>query len=84
MIDHYIRQLIRDEVRAAVKEALETKAPSSLALLEPDDAAKLMGVTRTTIIRWARRGEIPHRRTGRGYRFVAAELQAWSDRRKAG
>lgn len=43
------------------------------------DAATLAGhlsVTRETVLRWARTGDIPHLRAGRTYRFRESEVIA--------
>jgi len=71
---------LRAIVRDAVREELASK-PAGLALLKPEDVAKMLDVTRETVLEMARRGEIPHKRCGRYYRFAEAELQQWAARR---
>ena len=46
-------------------------------LLTPLEVASLCPLAPATIIAKARDGRIPHRRIGRTYRFVPAEIRAW-------
>ena len=57
---------------------------STDCLLTPEEAGRLLGVRRRTVIAWARRGEIPHivlkrGRDGRAavVRFNSKKLREW-------
>jgi excisionase family DNA binding protein len=46
-------------------------------LLSDAEAAQLLGLHPKTVQRMARRGEIPHYRFGKYYRYRASELNEW-------
>ena len=46
-------------------------------VLTADEAAKLLRLGRNQLYEAAGRGEIPHRRIGRSYRFSRSALIAW-------
>lgn len=46
-------------------------------LLPAAAASRLLGINPATLLRLARRGEIPHYRLGRRVAFRASGLQAW-------
>jgi len=50
---------------------------SEVTLLTADEAAKFLGVHRTTLYEQARNGEIPCRRAGRRFLFVKERLTVW-------
>ena len=51
-------------------------------LLDADHAARLLGVPRSSIYEYARRGELPHVRIGRHLKFIRSDLErALADRR---
>ena len=45
--------------------------------LSIDEAAKLLGVKRSTVYAWTHRREIPHYKVGKHLRFVPDELDSW-------
>lgn len=51
----------------------EYRAP----LMAPEEVARLCPLAPSTILSKARSGQIPHRRIGRSYRFVPAEVARW-------
>lgn len=72
-------------VERAVRRALEAAGhePPSARLLKPEEAGDRLGVTKTTILKWARKKGLPHRRLGdREVRFVEAEILEWNTARK--
>jgi excisionase family DNA binding protein len=45
-----------------------------------EQAAELLSVSRSTLYRWLRDGEVPGHKLGRQWRFVREELEQWSRR----
>lgn len=41
------------------------------------EAAAFLNVHPASVLRWAKAGELPHRKVGSQYRFVLAELEDW-------
>ncbi|MEC7520121.1 MAG: helix-turn-helix domain-containing protein [Myxococcota bacterium] len=69
---------LRKLIAAAVREALEERKSASLRLLTAEEAAERMGVGRETVLKWARRDGLPHRKLGgKEVRFVEAEIMEW-------
>lgn len=76
-------ETLRRIVDEAVSEALRLRSAPP-RLLTPDEAGERLGVTKRTILRWAREQHLPHRRLGpREVRFVEAEILGWNADRKA-
>lgn len=46
-------------------------------VMKPDEVAALLGVTRQTVLRWAREGRIPSVAAGRTIFFLRADVDAW-------
>jgi excisionase family DNA binding protein len=62
---------------------LASTAPEKFTrLLTPDDVAILLGVSRLSVIRQSRKGEIPAIKLGKVYRYRASTLQAWLQQRE--
>jgi excisionase family DNA binding protein len=46
-------------------------------VLDADRAAKMLGITRATLLRLARKGLIPAAKAGKGWRFSGDEVNQW-------
>lgn len=46
-------------------------------LLTPREAARWLKIAPQTVVRMARRGDLPGRRVGRRWRFLQAEIRQW-------
>ncbi|MBP7937784.1 MAG: helix-turn-helix domain-containing protein [Phycisphaerae bacterium] len=53
-------------------------------LLDPAAVAKLIGLSRRTVVRWAHDGRIPSLRLGRQVRFEEAVIAEWLARHRTG
>jgi excisionase family DNA binding protein len=51
-------------------------------LMGPEQAAAALGVSRRWVVEAASRGELPGIKLGRNWRFAAADLEDWIDRRR--
>jgi excisionase family DNA binding protein len=51
-------------------------------LLSIDEAAKLLGVKRSTLYAWVSQRRIPYLKVGRLVRFRAEEIDKWLERNK--
>jgi excisionase family DNA binding protein len=51
----------------------------SRELINPVEAAKLLGVDEMTVKRWAIAGKLPHWKIGKRYRFSEADILAFLD-----
>lgn len=49
----------------------------TIATIDADTAAELLGVNVFTLYRWVREGRVPAIRLGRSVRFRVAALEAW-------
>lgn len=58
-------------------------ASTETKLLTPGDVALRLNVSRSWVRKKAQAGELPYRRVGRQLRFVAREIEAWLERRRA-
>lgn len=61
-------------VRDAVAEALQGKQGGEEQLLSQKEAAEFLGVSKITLIRWVKNGEIATIRAGRSVRFRKSDL----------
>src|SRR5579871_1146124 len=57
---------------------MRTETPIFEPLISATEAAQLLGIHPVTILRWARKGRIPHLRLGRKVKFRVSELNSWS------
>ena len=53
-------------------------------MLDADQAAELLGISREWIYKMARRGELPYYRLGRAMRFRRSELDAFLEEARRG
>ena len=53
-------------------------------LLDPETAAHLLGIPRSSIYEYARRGELPYVKIGRHLKFVRSDLERAIDERRIG
>jgi excisionase family DNA binding protein len=61
-----------------VNQSEDRHSPSYEPLINEKQAAQFLGgLHPKTVQRMARRGELPHCRVGKYYRFRASELDAW-------
>lgn len=74
----YIRQAVRQEVRAALAE--HQPAVRASALMTIPEAAEWAKVSTATIRRAVRKGELASRKAGRAHRIAPSELDAWLSR----
>lgn len=82
-LEEVIRTIVREEVRAALAEALIRNAPAKPAdggYLSIVGAAGYASVAPGTLRRWIRSGRLPVRRAGRVYRIARSELDAFLER----
>lgn len=70
LVRSLVVEVIRDEVRRAVSDALRPDE-----LLSTPAAAKFAGVTPATVRRWARDGKLTRHAAGRVIRISRAELE---------
>ena len=86
-LEEVIRAIVRDEVRAAVAEALARSGAAPAVheggYLSIARAARFAAVAPGTLRRWIRTGRLPVRRAGRVYRIARAELEAFLERNGA-
>jgi excisionase family DNA binding protein len=69
-------QQTQPRLKANAQSALDFKAYEPL--LNDSEAARFLGgVHPKTVQRMARRGEVPHYRVGKYYRYRASELSSW-------
>jgi excisionase family DNA binding protein len=57
---------------------MQTETPIFEPLISAAEAAQLLGVHPVTILRWARKGRVPHLRLGRKVKFRVSALNSWS------
>lgn len=79
MDEHSLRSLIRDEVRAVVREELaklELGRPTTQEYLSPESAATLTETSVSTIRGWLREGRLRTYHAGRLVRVRRDELEA--------
>jgi excisionase family DNA binding protein len=74
----FIRQVVRQEVRAALAE--HQPAARNSALMTIPEAAEWAKVSTATIRRAVRRGELASRKAGRAHRIVPQDLDTWLSR----
>jgi excisionase family DNA binding protein len=53
-------------------------------VLKPEDVADLLGISRKTVLRWARDGRIPSVVAGRTVFFLRPDVDAWIVRQRRG
>lgn len=53
-------------------------------VMNSDETARLLKMTRQTVVTLARNGELPGRKVGRDWRFLRDELFAWLAQRQPG
>lgn len=69
---------LRELIDGAVRKALEERERAELRLLTADEAGQRLGVSSATVLKWARRDGLPHRKLGgKEVRFVEAEIMEW-------
>jgi excisionase family DNA binding protein len=78
-----VRDVVRDEIRAALDERAHTSARNSKTscvdggYLSLSRAAKLADVAPGTLRRWIKEGRIPSQRAGRVYRVSRSDLETF-------
>lgn len=69
---------VDDELPSRTKLlGIASRIASYKRALKPDDVADLLGVTRETVLRWAREGRIPHFKVAALVRFDPRILSQW-------
>ena len=58
-------------------KSLASRVRSMHGALDADELAKLLGVAKVTILRWAKRGKIPSFRIGTMVRFDPPVISRW-------
>lgn len=76
-----VREVVRDEFRAALKEIVPRPSlperPTSTPLLTTSQAARYSAVHPETVRMWISKGVLPARRTGRNFRIAQDDLDAF-------
>src|SRR4051812_23946650 len=83
-----LRRIVREEVRAIVREELAAAAPpktapapaAALLYLTPREAAQIANVSGKTLRRWVQDGKLPARSLGRLIRIARADLVDFMER----
>lgn len=77
-IDARVRVAVREEMRGVMREVLaELKPIASGDYLSVVEAARIAGVHPETIRLWIRAGRLPRHKSGREWRVMRAELDAF-------
>lgn len=76
IIDRVLRPIIRDEIRAVMRELGEPHEAAD-EWLDSSAAAQVLGVHRKTIERMARSGDLKSARVGRCLRFRRSDINAY-------
>lgn len=93
MVEHALRELVRDAVRQALEEqlpaVLSKVAPATVAApasdyLTPDEAGALARVKPETVREWVRQGRLPGHHAGRSLRVRRDELEGFMRGRQEG
>jgi hypothetical protein len=66
------------DTRSAQSERDKHDCTDGVLLLSPECVAERLGVKVQWVIRQSRAGKIPHRRLGKAYRYVPAEIEKWA------
>ena len=66
-----------ESVRAGVQGVRPDRPLTRADVLDASQTAALLGVSRSTVLAWARVGYIPRRRLGRRWIFLQWELEDW-------
>ena len=72
---------VRELVRVAVREELESRAAPARDVLTAEDVAALLSVHVKTVAKLVVRDGLPARRLGREYRFSRPDVIAWLEQR---
>jgi excisionase family DNA binding protein len=74
-----VKEVVRDELRVALRESLATFAvnDNQSEYLTIAQAAEQVGVHEGTVRKWIRNGELKGHRAGRHHRIRRAELEAF-------
>lgn len=83
LVKESVRQVVREEIRAALKEALgdvgRALAPRDDGYLSVEKAAEFAEVHADTIRGWVKAGRLPEHRAGRELRIRRDELHRFLD-----
>ena len=71
-----LREIIRDEIRATLRQELGKKPAASGEFVSVADAAQIASVAQQTIRVWIRGGKLKRYNAGRVYRVRRTELEA--------
>ncbi len=63
--------------RSRPKKKQTRPIPQDNDILNADDAAKVLGLSKQTLLRLARNGEVPGRKLAREWRFSRTTLRRW-------
>ncbi|MFW6118874.1 MAG: helix-turn-helix domain-containing protein [Planctomycetota bacterium] len=63
---------------------MNSQASARPPLTSVGKIAERLGVSRATVYRWAKDGELPHYRVGDVLRFDPHEIERWLQRRRVG
>lgn len=78
-----LRQVVREEIRAAFAEARAAEdAEDAKRLVGVPEAALRLGLSRSTVYKLSERFEIPNVKIGTSLRFRVADLDAYKDARR--
>jgi len=78
-LEETLRKIVREEVDRVVE--LLQKPTVQAAVLDAEEAAKMLKMPVDSVRKRAARGEIPSFKMGTHVRFRVAELQAWVEGR---
>lgn len=70
---------LEQRIEAAVRRAVGEREPADW--IDQSEAAKLLGVARSSVPTMCQRDGLPHARVGRVYRFRRALIEAWLEER---
>jgi len=83
LLKAYLEHIINDLVDNRVRQELERRLASTKARNEPerpiliDEAAKMLGYSRSHMYTLCRTKKIPHVKKGRWLYFYVSEIKAW-------
>ena len=75
---------VAGSLRAAVRSRKPRKAASSDGMMTAAEVAVKLRLSKSTVLRLARRGELRHVRVGRAVRFPAAAVETFLRRHRRG
>lgn len=75
-----VRAAVRDEIRSAVAEALDSREREAAEWLTTEEAARILRLHPKTLGRMARTHEIPATKIGNVYRYRRADVDAYLEK----